>query len=36
VRAYLHKKQEAFLDGFGHAFEFFDGVPTEGLLDNLK
>lgn len=36
VRAYLHEKQEAFLDGFVHAFEFFGGVPTEGLLDNLK
>ncbi|MFD1738329.1 IS21 family transposase, partial [Bacillus salitolerans] len=36
VRAYLHEKQEAFLDGFVHAFEFFGGVPMEGLLDNLK
>ncbi|NRD79025.1 IS21 family transposase [Bacillus sp. BRMEA1] len=36
VRAYLHLKQEAFLDGFVHAFEFFGGVPTEGLFDNLK
>ncbi|GEN81825.1 IS21 family transposase [Sporosarcina luteola] len=36
VRAYLHGKQEAFLDGFVHAFEFFGGVPTEGLFDNLK
>lgn len=36
VRAYLHAKQEAFLDGFVHAFEFFGGVPTEGLFDNLK
>ncbi|MBT2700902.1 IS21 family transposase [Bacillus sp. ISL-40] len=36
VRAYLHAKQEAFLDGFVHAFEFLGGVPTEGLLDNLK
>ncbi|MFN3188778.1 MAG: IS21 family transposase [Candidatus Paceibacteria bacterium] len=36
VRAYLHEKQEAFLDGFVHAFEFFGGVPTEGLYDNLK
>ncbi|NMD71524.1 IS21 family transposase [Bacillus sp. DNRA2] len=36
VRAYLHEKQEAFLDGFVHAFEFVGGVPTEGLLDNLK
>ena len=36
VRAYLHEKQEAFLDGFVHAFEFLGGVPTEGLLDNLK
>ena len=36
VRAYLHVKQEAFLDGFVHAFEFFGGVPTEGLFDNLK
>ncbi len=33
VRAYLHEKQEAFLDGFVHAFEFLGGV---GLLDNLK
>ena len=36
VRAYLHEKQEAFLDGFVHAFEFFGGVPTEGLFDNLE
>ncbi|WP_277813394.1 IS21 family transposase [Geobacillus sp. CAMR5420] len=36
VRAYLHEKQEAFLDGFVHAFEFFGGVPTEGVFDNLK
>ncbi|WP_245630405.1 IS21 family transposase [Amphibacillus sediminis] len=36
VRAYLHEKQEAFLDGFVHGFEFFGGVPTEGLFDNLK
>jgi transposase len=36
VRAYIHEKQEAFLDGFVHAFEFFGGIPTEGLLDNLK
>lgn len=36
VRAYIHAKQEAFLDGFVHAFEFLGGVPTEGLLDNLK
>jgi len=36
VRAYFHEKQEAFLDGFVHAFEFFGGVPTEGLFDNLK
>lgn len=36
VRAYLHGKQEAFLDGFVHGFEFFGGVPTEGLFDNLK
>ncbi|WP_244853126.1 IS21 family transposase [Bacillus sp. J14TS2] len=36
VRAYLHGKQEAFLDGFVCAFEFFGGVPTEGLFDNLK
>lgn len=36
VRAYIHEKQEAFLDGFVHAFEFFGGVPTEGLFDNLK
>ncbi|WP_409974288.1 Mu transposase domain-containing protein [Bacillus sp. Bva_UNVM-123] len=24
------------MDGFIHAFEFLGGVPTEGLLDNLK
>ncbi|WP_100489379.1 IS21 family transposase [Sporolactobacillus pectinivorans] len=36
VRAYAHQKQEAFLDGFVHAFEFLGGVPVEGLLDNLK
>ncbi|WP_286181187.1 IS21 family transposase [Bacillus sp. ISL-37] len=36
VRAFIHEKQEAFLDGFVHAFEFLGGVPTEGLLDNLK
>jgi len=34
VRAYLHEKQEAFLDGFVHAFEFLGGIPTEGLFDN--
>ncbi|MGM0867040.1 MAG: hypothetical protein ACQEWF_20410 [Bacillota bacterium] len=31
VIAYIHEKQEAF-----HAFKFFGGIPTEGLLDNLK
>ncbi|WP_237760138.1 IS21 family transposase [Sporolactobacillus inulinus] len=36
VRAYTHEKQEAFLDGFVHAFEFLGGVLTEGLFDNLK
>lgn len=36
IKAYLHERQEAFLDGFVHAFEFLGGVPTEGLLDNLK
>lgn len=36
VRAYLHEKQEAFLDGFVHSFEYFGGVPTEGVFDNLK
>ncbi|WP_243300523.1 IS21 family transposase [Bacillus litorisediminis] len=36
VRAYLHEKQEAFLDGFVRAFEFFGGVPIEGIFDNLK
>ncbi|WP_245842336.1 IS21 family transposase [Parageobacillus galactosidasius] len=36
VRAYLHEKQVAFLDGFVHAFEFFGGVPIEGGFDNLK
>jgi transposase len=36
VKAYLLERQEAFLDGFVHAFEFLGGVPTEGLLDNLK
>ncbi|MTT31632.1 IS21 family transposase [Terrilactibacillus sp. BCM23-1] len=36
VRAYTHQKQEAFLDGFVHAFEFLGGVPVEGLFDNLK
>ena len=36
VRAYLHEKQEAFLDGFVHGFKFLGGVPTEGLFDNLK
>jgi transposase len=36
VRAYIHEKQETFLDGFVHAFKFFGRIPTEGLLDNLK
>jgi transposase len=36
VRAYLHEKQEAFLDGFVQAFEYFGGVPAQGLFDNLK
>lgn len=36
VRAYLHEKQEAFLDGFVRGFRYLGGVPTLGLLDNLK
>lgn len=36
VRAYFHERQEAFLDGFGRGFEYYGGVPAEGLLDNLK
>jgi len=36
VRAYAHEKQEAFLDGFNRAFQYFGGVPALGLLDNLK
>lgn len=36
VRAYLHERQEAFLDGFVRAFKYFGGVPAEGLFDNLK
>lgn len=36
VRAYLHERQEAFLDGFVQAFNYLGGVPAEGLLDNLK
>jgi hypothetical protein len=36
VRAYLHEKQEAFLDGFVQAFTYFGGVPARGLFDNLK
>lgn len=36
VRAYLHEKQEAFLDGFVHGFQYFGGVPSKGLFDNLK
>jgi len=36
VRAYLHERQEAFLDGFVQAFNYLGGVPTEGLFDNLK
>lgn len=36
VRAYLHMKQEAFLDGFVHGFRYFGGVPAIGLFDNLK
>jgi len=36
VRAYLHERQEAFLDGFVRAFQYYDGVPAEGLFDNLK
>lgn len=36
VRAYFHEKQEAFLDGFVHGFQYFGGVPSKGLFDNLK
>jgi transposase len=36
VHAYLHEKQEAFLDGFVQAFTYFGGVPARGLFDNLK
>lgn len=36
ARAYLHEKQEAFLDGFIHMFDYFGGVPARGLFDNLK
>lgn len=36
IRAYLHTKQEAFLDGFVHGFRHFGGVPAIGLFDNLK
>lgn len=36
IRAYLHMKQEAFLDGFVHGFRYFGGVPAIGLFDNLK
>lgn len=36
VRAYLHERQEAFLDGFVQAFNYFGGVPSRGLFDNLK
>lgn len=36
VRAYLHERQEAFLDGFVRAFNYLGGVPAEGLFDNLK
>jgi transposase len=36
VRAYAHEKQESFLDGFVHAFEYFGGVPARGMYDNLK
>lgn len=36
VRAYLHEKQEAFLDGLVRGFHYFGGVPAIGLFDNLK
>lgn len=36
VQAYLHERQEAFLDGFVRAFQYYGGVPAEGLFDNLK
>lgn len=36
VRAYLHQKQEAFLEGHRLAFEFFGGVPRKVIHDNLK
>lgn len=36
VRAYFHERQEAFLDGFVRAFQYYGGVPAEGLFDNLK
>ncbi len=36
VRAYLHERQEAFLDGFVRGFTYLGGIPALGLLDNLK
>lgn len=36
VRAYLHERQEAFLDGFVRGFTYLGGTPALGLLDNLK
>lgn len=36
VREDTHERQESLLDGFVRGFEFFGGVPTEGLFDNLK
>ncbi|HLN25145.1 MAG TPA: IS21 family transposase [Patescibacteria group bacterium] len=36
VRAFLHQRQSAWLDGLEDAFRHFGGVPEEVLLDNAK
>ena len=36
VRAYLCEKQQAFFDGHIHAFEFFGGIYSTLVYDNLS
>jgi transposase len=36
VRAYLREAQEMVFDAHERAFQFFKGVPTRGIYDNMK
>jgi transposase len=36
VRAYLREAQEMVFDAHEKAFQFFKGVPTRGIYDNMK